>query len=67
MYGIYDTKENEQCVGIFLSIKDIAKYFNTSSQSISSTICRKELRKHLYLIKRIEANEDDYWKRTFDN
>lgn len=60
MYGIYDTKENEQCVGIFLSIKDIAKYFNTSSQSISSTICRKELRKHLYLIKRIEANEDDY-------
>ncbi len=59
MYGIYDIKENEQCVGIFLAIKDIAKFFNTSSQSISSTICRGELRKHRYLIKRIEVNEDD--------
>jgi hypothetical protein len=56
MYGIYDTKENEQCVGIFLRIKDIAKYFNTSSHSISSTICRGGLRKHRYLIKKIEFN-----------
>lgn len=58
-YAIYDMKDYEQCVGIFSTIKDVAKYFNTSSRSIASTICRGELRKHQYLIKRIEVNEDD--------
>ena len=59
MYGIYDTKENEQCMGIFLKPKDVAKYFKTSSGTIRSTICRGELREHRYLIKRIEEDSSD--------
>lgn len=59
MYGVYDTKENEQCMGIFKTRKDVAKYFNTSSSSIGSSISREELRQHRYLIKRIEVREFD--------
>lgn len=54
MYGIYDTKNNEQCLGIFEKIKDIAKYFNTSEYVIRSTITRKSKREHRYLITKIK-------------
>lgn len=59
MYGIYDTKDNELCVGVFLSRKEVAKYFNTSYESIGSSICRKEKRGHRYLIEKIEEEEDE--------
>lgn len=59
MYAIYDTKNNEQCMGVFFSRKEVAKYFNTSPESIGSSICRKEKREHRYLIQKIEEEEDD--------
>lgn len=59
MYGIYDTKNNEQCLGIFEKIKDIAKYFNTSEHVIRSTITRKSKRKHRYLIIKINEVKDE--------
>lgn len=55
MYGVYDTKNNEQCVGVFNDLKEIAKYFNTSVDCIGSTITRKSKRKHRYLIIKIEG------------
>lgn len=59
MYGIYDMRNNEMCVGVFLSRKEVAKYFNTTSESIGATICRKEKKKHRYLIVKVEEVEDD--------
>ena len=52
MYIIYDMKDSEQCIGIFKQLKEVAKFFNTSSASISSSISRKEKRNHRYLIER---------------
>lgn len=59
MYGIYDMKYYEQCVGIFKGREQLAKYFNTTSNSIGSTICRREKRNGRYLIIRIEGIIDD--------
>lgn len=57
MYAIYDTKEAEQCVAVFDTRKEVAKYFGVSSNSIGSSICRKQKRKHRYLIVKIEEEE----------
>ena len=54
MYIIYDMKDSEQCIGIFEQLKEVAKFFNTSSASISSSISRKEKRNHRYLIERVK-------------
>lgn len=45
MYGIYDIKDNEQCIGIFNNRKEVARYFNTTSNCIGSTITRKQKRR----------------------
>lgn len=57
MYGIYDMKNNEMCIGIFDKTKQVADYFNTTTASISSAICRKQLKKHRYLIERFNEEE----------
>ena len=57
MYAIYDMNYYEQCVAVFDTLKEVADFFNTTSNSISSSICRKEKRKHRFLIERIEKND----------
>lgn len=54
MYAVYDLKENEMCVGIFDCGKEVAEYFNTTQNSIFSTISHKQLKEHRYEIVRIE-------------
>ncbi len=52
-YGVYDLKDNEQCVGIF-NIKELAKFFNCSDNTIRTAISKKYLRNSRYLILKIE-------------
>lgn len=56
MYAIYDTKDYEQCVGIFDKQEEVAEYFNTTTNCIKSTISRKSKIKGRYLIERINNN-----------
>lgn len=34
MYAVYDLKDNEQCLGIFVGRKQVAEYFNTTVSCI---------------------------------
>lgn len=58
MYAVYDMKNNEQCIGIFDTRKEIAKYFNTTANCIGSEITRKQKRKHRYLIKKLKKEKN---------
>lgn len=49
-YGVYDTKNFEQCVGIFESAKELAKYFNSTENSMWSSITRKRKIKNRYIV-----------------
>lgn len=60
-------KDSEQCIGIFKQLKEVAKFFNTSSASISSSISRKEKRNHRYLIERVKVDKNDRRKRRINN
>ena len=53
-YGVYDLKDNEQCVGIFKTTKELAKFFNCSDNTIRTAISKKYLRNSRYLILKIE-------------
>lgn len=57
VYMIWKTMNN--ACGVFLTRKEVAIFFNTDSNSIGSSICRKERRNHRYLIERVEYIEDD--------
>lgn len=48
-------------------LKEVAKFFNTSSASISSSISRKEKRNHRYLIERVKIDKNDRRKRRINN
>lgn len=54
MYGIYDMENYEQCVAVFDTVKDVAKFFNTTPNCISTAIHRKQLRENRYLIEKIK-------------
>ena len=54
MYGIYDMKYYENCIGIFNTVKDVADFFHTSNKTILSTSTRKQLRERRYLIVKVE-------------
>ena len=54
MYVIYDTKDHEQCMGVFDKTKDVAAYFETSKESIRTSIARKHKRKGRYIIEKVE-------------
>lgn len=54
MYGVYDMKNNEICVGVFKRTKEIAEYFNTTDVSIrTANLYRKALRDCRYKIVKI--------------
>lgn len=54
MYGVYDMKYYEVCVAIFNTCGEVAKYFNTSKNTIFSAITKGNLRERRYLIKKVE-------------
>ena len=54
MYGVYDMKYYENCVGMFDTVKEVAAFFNTSNATILSMITRKQLRECRYLITKVE-------------
>lgn len=57
-YAIYDIKDNELCCGIFETRKEIAKYFNTTSNYIGTALCRGNLIARRYRIEKIEKEVD---------
>ena len=65
VYGIYDMKNNEQCVGIFDSVSEVAQYFNRKKERIQSAITRNNWIKARYLVKRIKMESDDMWKKHY--
>ena len=54
MYLVYDTKESEQCVGIFDTVAELAIFFNTSKDIIKSDISRNVMKKWRYKIVKID-------------
>ena len=51
MYAVYDMKDQEQCIGVFDTRKEVAKYFNSTPNSIGTMITRKQMVKRRYLIE----------------
>lgn len=58
VYGIYDMKKSEQCVGVFDNVKEVALFFNRKSRRISSAITRENWVQARYLVKRINLKEE---------
>jgi hypothetical protein len=54
MYVVYDMKNQEQCMGVFDNRKELAKFFNTTPNSIGAMICRKQKFERRYLIEKVE-------------
>ena len=55
LYAMYDMKNNEQCVGIFDNLKEIAKFINNNNlRSLSSAISHKKKLKNRYEVKILE-------------
>ena len=52
-YAVYDTQDKEQCIGVFNTVVEVAKYFGLEPHSVSSSMCKKCLIKHRYEVKRI--------------
>lgn len=57
MYAIYDTKNNEQCVAVFDTRKEVANYFNTTANCIGTAITRKHKRKCRYSIEILKEGD----------
>lgn len=53
IYAVYDMKDNEQCIGIFNTRKEVADYFNTNANTIGTTITKKYKRDNRYIIEKI--------------
>lgn len=64
MYGVYDLKNEEMCIGMFDTISEVAKFFKTTKGTILPYVTRKHLRENRYLI--VKVNEFDY-KFTIHN
>lgn len=59
VYAVYDTKNQEECIGVFDKVQDIAEYFNMTKGSILSDISKKNKIKHRYEIIRINNIDED--------
>lgn len=57
MYAVYDMKYKEQCIAIFDTTKEIARYFNSTDSSIRTSITKQYLRNRRYLIKKVEEDK----------
>lgn len=61
VYAVYDLKEKEQYIGIFENVKEMAEYFNSTANSLSSILCKKRLYKKRYKIEKINDIEEEYY------
>lgn len=59
MYGVYDLKNNEMCIGIFDTTLELANFFKTTRNTISPYMTRKNLRECRYQIIKIEGDTDE--------
>lgn len=58
-YAVYDTQDNEQCIGVFNTVVEVAKYFGLEPHSVSSSMYKKCLIKHRYEVKRINIERGE--------
>lgn len=61
---VYDTFEDEKLIAIFNNSKSCAKFFNTTTKCIDSTICKKILRMDRYKLERLKL-EEEYDRRVY--
>lgn len=54
MYAVYDMKNKEQCMGVFDTRKEVAKFFNSTPRSIGTMISLKRKFERRYLIEKVE-------------
>ena len=54
MYVVYDMKNQEQCMGVFDTRKELAKFFNTTPNSVGSMMSLKRKFERRYLIEKIK-------------
>lgn len=59
MYGVYDLKNYEMCVGMFDTPQEVANFFNTSKVTILSYISKKQIRAKRYEIIKIDEVTND--------
>ena len=59
VYGLYDTKDKNQCVGIFKKAKNIAKYTGNTIGSIYSAISKGNKVKARYEIVKIRVDQEE--------
>lgn len=57
MYAVYDTKNKEQCVGVFDNRAEVAKFFNSNPNSIGTMITLKKKFERRYLIEKVEEDK----------
>ena len=55
-YAVYDMKENEQCVGVFHGVTEVARYFNLKEQTIRKKLCKNIKVKRRYEIKKVDID-----------
>ena len=58
VYGIYDTKDKDVCIGVF-NIYELVEYTNMTRGSIYSMVNKKCLWKHRYRILSLGKMENE--------
>lgn len=62
VYGVYDTKNNECVLLVANDIKDIAKFFKTTYNSMMTMISRHQLIRDRFEIVKFEQEDDSIEK-----
>ena len=63
IYGVYDIKNNEQCIGIFDKLQEVVDYLDIKNvRVLASAISKKNVIKTKYRVVRIE--EKKYGKQS---
>jgi thymidine phosphorylase len=57
MYAVYDMKDGETCVGVFETVKEVAKSLDIKTNHVSSIISKKKKYKSRYIIMSIKTGE----------
>lgn len=58
IYGVYDIKNNEQCIGIFDKLQEVVDYLNIKNvRVLASAISKKNVIKTKYRVVRIEEKK----------
>lgn len=57
LYGVYDTKDSDICLGIF-NIYQIMDFTHKTKGHIYTLACRKTLLKNRYLIEKVDIDNE---------